>query len=302
MQVLALADGRANIARMTIDELIGHHTTLTIRRFGSPGALLAVNDEEELLLLGSEIPEGARVGDSLDVFVYLDSEARPLATTRVAKLELGEVAFLEVTEVTRFGAFVDWGMPKELLVPFAEQTADMRVGSRYAVGLYMDDSGRLAGTMRVSEMLRGADSEGVEWKEDEWVEGEAWRFEPEVGLFVIVERMFVGLVPRAEPHGLSRGEAARFRVTNILPDGKIELSLRGHAHEELAADAERILAKLSGPNPPKIGDKSSPDDIRDAFGLSKKAFKRAVGRLLKERSVVIAPDGSITVARAPERR
>ena len=287
---------------MTLDELIGHHTTLTIRRFGSPGALLAVNDDEEVLLIGSEIPEGARVGDQVDVFIYLDSEARPIATTRPAKLELGQVAFLEVTELTRFGAFVDWGMAKELLVPFAEQTADMRVGSRYAVGLYMDDSGRLAGTMRVSEMLRSGGSEDVEWREDEWVEGEAWRYEPEIGLFVIVERMFVGLVPRAEPHSLSRGEAARFRVTNVLPDGKIELSLRGHAHEELAGDADRILAKLSRPNPPKIGDKSSPDDIRDAFGLSKKAFKRAVGRLLKERSVEVAPDGTFVVAAAPDRR
>jgi len=287
---------------MTIDELIGHHATLTIRRFGSPGALLAVNDDEEVLLIGSEIPEGARVGDQVDVFIYLDSEARPIATTRPAKLELGQVAFLEVTELTRFGAFVDWGMAKELLVPFAEQTADMRVGTRYAVGLYMDDSGRLAGTMRVSEMLRSGGSEDVEWREDEWVEGEAWRFEPEIGLFVIVERMFVGLVPRAEPHSLSRGEAARFRVTNVLPDGKIELSLRGHAHEELAGDADRILAKLARPNPPKIGDKSSPDDIRDAFGISKKAFKRAVGRLLKEHSVEIAPDGTFVVAGAPERR
>ena len=113
---------------MTFDELLGHHVTLTIRRFGSPGALLAVNEREEILLLGSEIPEGAKVGDEVDVFVYLDSEARPIATTRVAKLELGEVAYLEVTEVTRFGAFVDWGMAKELLVPFAEQTAEMRPG------------------------------------------------------------------------------------------------------------------------------------------------------------------------------
>ena len=283
---------------MIIDELIGHHVTLAIRRFGPPGALLAVNDDEELLLIGSEIPEGARTGDEVEVFVYLDSEARPIATTRMSKVELGEVAFLEVTELTRFGAFVDWGMAKELLVPFAEQTADMRVGSRYAIGLYMDDSGRLAGTMRVSEMLRSG-AEDVEWKEDEWVEGEAWRYEPEIGLFVIVERRFVGLVPRAEPHSLSRGEAARFRVTNVLPDGKIELSLRGHAHEELAGDADRIFAKLSRPNPPKLGDKSSPDEIRDAFGISKKAFKRAVGRLLKEGSVVIAPDGTLVVA--PER-
>lgn len=281
---------------MTIDELLGRHATLAIRRFGSPGALLAVNDTQEVLLIGSEIPEGARVGDEVDVFVYLDSEARPIATTRTAKLEIGEVAFLEVTQLTRFGAFVDWGMPKELLVPFAEQTADMRVGSRYAIGLYLDDSGRFAGTMKVSEML-DRDRQGVEWKEDEWVEGEAWRSDPEIGLFVIVERAFVGLVPASEPHSLSRGQAARFRVSNILRDGRIELSLRKHAHEELADDARAILEALAGPNAPKIGDKSSPDEIRDAFGISKKAFKRAVGRLIKERSVVIAPDGTLAVYR-----
>ena len=280
---------------MTVDELLGHHVTLTIRRFGSPGALLAVNEREEILLLGSEIPEGAEVGDEVDVFVYLDSEARPLATTRVAKLELGEVAFLEVTEVTRFGAFVDWGMPKELLVPFAEQTAEMRPGARYPIGLYIDDSGRFAGTMRVSEMLSSGGTD-VEWKEDEWVEGEAWRNEPEIGLFVIVERAFVGLVPSSEPHSLSRGEAARFRVTNVLHDGKIELSLRRHAHEELADDAKAILEALTRPGAPRIGDKSSPDEIRDAFGISKKAFKRAVGRLLKDRSVVIDGDGMLAAA------
>jgi uncharacterized protein len=284
---------------MTINELLGRHCTLTIRRFGSPGALLAVNDDEEVLLIGSEIPQGAKVGDRVDVFVYLDSEARPIATTRKAKLEIGEVAFLEVTEVTRFGAFVDWGMPKELLVPFAEQTTDMRAGSRYAVGLYLDDSGRFAGTMKISEMLGMGEAE---WKEDEWVEGEAWRDEPEIGLFVIVERAFVGLVPRSEPHSLSRGQAARFRVSNILRDGKIELSLRGHAHQELDKDAKAILAALQRPNAPKIGDKSSPDEIRDAFGISKKAFKRAVGRLLKERAVVLGPDGSLVVASPPRSR
>lgn len=280
---------------MTIDELLGRRATLAIRRFGSPGALLAVNEEEDILLLGSEIPEGAKVGDDVDVFVYLDSQARPIATTRAAKLEMGEVAFLEVTEVTRFGAFVDWGMPKELLVPFAEQTADMRPGQRHAIGLYLDDSGRFAGTMKVSEMLaRGRHD--VEWREDEWVEGEAWRNEPEIGLFVIVERAFVGLVPFTEPHSLSRGEAAKFRVTNILRDGRIELSLRKHAHEELADDANAILEALHRPDAPRIGDKSSPDEIRDAFGISKKAFKRAVGRLLKERSVVIDRHGALALA------
>lgn len=279
---------------MSFADLIGRFATLTIRRFGTPGAYLGVDERDAVLLIGSEIPEGAKVDDQVDVFVYLDSEGRPIATTRIAKLELGQVAFLEVTETTAIGAFVDWGLQKELLVPFAEQTADMNVGDRYAIGLYLDDTGRLAGTMRVSEML-GSDK--VEWKLDEWVEGEAWRNDPDIGLFVIVEKAFVGLVPRTEPHTLKRGEASRFRVSNVLPDGKIELSLRGHAHEELASDAQKILSVLGRAGAPKIGDKSTPEEIRETFGLSKKAFKRAVGRLLKERAVTVDDDGFVRPAR-----
>jgi predicted RNA-binding protein (virulence factor B family) len=145
-------------------------------------------------------------------------------------------------------------------------------------------------------MLHTQRADEENWQQDEWVDGEAWRNDPEIGLFVIVERAFVGLVPIGEPHSLSRGEAARFRVSNVLPDGKIELSLRGHAHEELANDAKKILDVLTRPGGPKnIGDKSSPDEIRDVFGLSKKAFKRAVGRLLKERAVSIGEDGRLVV-------
>jgi uncharacterized protein len=280
---------------MAHDDLLGRFATLKIRRFATPGAYLAMDaadDRDVILLIGSEIPEGAKEGDEVEVFVHLDSEGRPIATTRTAKLELGQVAFLQVTDSTPIGAFVDWGLAKELLVPFKEQTADMNVGDRYAVGLYVDDTGRLAGTMRVTEMLASGGTK-VEWGLDEWVEGEAWRNDPEIGLFVIVEKAFVGLVPKSEPHGLSRGEAARFRVSNILPDGKIELSLRGHAHEELAGDAQRILEVLSRPNAPRIGDKSTPEEIRATFGLSKKAFKRAVGRLLKERAIAINDAGNL---------
>lgn len=284
---------------MSLEELLGRSATLRIRRFGSPGAFLGLDENpngEVVLLLGSEIPEGAKEGDEVSVFVYRDSEGRPLATPRIPKVELGEVAFLEVTSTTDFGAFVDWGLAKDLLVPFAQQTTELYVGARQPIGLYIDDTGRLAGTMRVSEMLGGG---RVEWQLDEWVEGEAWRNEPEIGLFVIVERAFVGLVPASEPHSLSRGQAARFRVSNVLPDGKIELSLRGHAHEELANDAQKILSVLGRPGAPRVGDKSSPDDIRDAFGLSKKAFKRAAGRLLRERSVTIDDEGFLAPANEP---
>ncbi len=272
--------------------LLGHWATLVIRRFGGPGAFLAEPaagpDAPTLLLPGPEIPVDAREGDEVAVFVTLDSESRPLATTRAPKLTLGEVTFLQVTSTTDFGAFMDWGLPKELLVPFAEQTTPLRVGDRHPIGLYLDNSGRLAGTMRISEMLCRGD-----FRCGEWVEGEAWRHDPEIGWFVIVERGFVGLVPQEEPHTLTRGQAARFRVTHVHPDGKIELSLRAPAHVEIAGDAQKILNVLHRPGAPQLGDHSSPDQIRALFGLSKKAFKRAAGRLLREGVIDIDAQGHL---------
>lgn len=292
------------------DHLLGRTTKLELKRISPSGAFLGEPESgpesPTLLLLGPEIPKDARVGDVLTVFVYLDSEDRPLATTRSPKLSLGEVAFLRVSAVTKFGAFVDWGLPKELLVPFSQQTHDLEVGSRQPIGLYLDDSSRLAGTMRVTEMLR---SRPRRFEQDEWVQGEAWRWDPEIGLFVIVERTTLGLVPFQEPHGLSRGQAAKFRVTNVLPDGKLELSLRDFAHAHIDDDAERVLKRLSGQNPPSVGDKSDPDELRQLFGLSKKAFKRAVGRLLKDGRAEIdvagfvraLPTSTAPTPRAPKR-
>jgi len=149
--------------------------------------------------------------------------------------------------------------------------------------------------MRVSEMLRAV-GQGI--AVDDWVEGEAWRNDPEIGLFVIIERTRVGLVPASEPHALSRGELARFRVASVLPDGKIELSLRGLAHEEIDRDAQTILAMLGRGAAPRVGNQSTPEEIRALFGLSKKAFKRAVGRLLKEGTAEFDRDGFLV----PKRR
>ncbi len=279
------------------EHLLGQWVSLAIRRFGPPGAFLVEEargaDAETILLPGAEIPEGAEVGQTLEVFVYLDSEDRPVATLRAPLVELGDVAFLAVTALTSFGAFFDWGMPKELLVPLVEQTRDVRVGERHPVGLYVDDTGRLAGTMKIAELL----GERGDFQLGEWVEGEAWRNEPELGLFVIVEQRFVGLLPAGEPHRLSRGEKAEFRVATVLPDGKIELSLRGHAHEELATDAALVLEVLARPATPKVGDRSDPEEIRALFGLSKKAFKRAAGRLLKLGQAHLDADGFLQPGR-----
>jgi len=287
--------------RVPFHDLLGRFVTLEIRRFGSPGAFLvqpgAAPEGDTILLLGPEIPPGAREGDEIPVFIALDSEGRPLATTTMPALELGEVAFLTVTACTEFGAFVDWGLPKELLVPFAEQTRDVKVGERHPIGLYLDNTGRLAGTMRVNQLL----AVNGDFHPGEWVEGVAWRNEPEIGLFVIVERRFLGLVPMQEPHALARGEAARFRVTRVHPDGKIELSARGPVHEELERDAAVILEVLARPGLPPLGDKSPPEEIRARFGLSKKAFKRAVGTLLKAGRVDVDGTGRVRILPGPRR-
>jgi len=284
---------------MDFKALLGRATTLSVRRFTPSGAFLGdpaefSGDAPSVLLLGSEIPLGAQVGDTLEVFIYLDSEDRPLATTRKPKLQLGEVGFLRVTSCTHFGAFVDWGLAKELLVPFKEQTRELHVGSREPIGVYLDDTGRLAGTMRVAELL---DQEPNDFREEQWLEGEAWRNEPGIGLFAILERRHLGLVPASEPHRLTRGQAARFRVSHVHPDGKVELSLRAHAHQELEGDAQTVLRIISKPGAQKVGDHSSPEQLRLLFGLSKKSFKRAVGRLLKQGLVSLDEQGCLSVNR-----
>jgi predicted RNA-binding protein (virulence factor B family) len=282
---------------MSIEALLGHTHRLTVRRIASPGAFLAVDagDTSEraptILLPGVELPEGVAAGTELEVFIHLDSAGRPIATLRTPKLELDEVTFLRVTACTAVGAFVDWGLQKELLVPFAEQTRELHVGEAHPIGLYLDSSGRLAGTMRISEML---ERKVTHLRHDDWVDGEAWRNEPSIGLFVIVERRHVGLVPHHEPHNLRRGSTARFRVSNLFADGKMELSLRAHAHEELKLDAEKVLARLRG-STLRVGDGSSPEQIRQLFGLSKKAFKRAIGTLLVRRAVRIDDAGFVVV-------
>ena len=268
------------------EPLLGRAATLVVRVIDRGGAWLEAENEpagERASLIplpageAAELPQPLRVGDTASVFVYLDSEDRPVATTRKPKLALGEVAFLMITDLVAFGAFAAWGLKKDLLVPLKEQTRTVRVGDRYAVGLYLDSTGRLAGTMRVAEMLP---SRG-DYRQDEWVSGAAWREEPGLGVFVILDRRCIALLPASEPHGLRPGDDANFRVTHVHVDGKMEVSLRGMKQDELESDAQRVLDLLTAPSPPRLNDDASPERIRGLLGISKKAFKRAVGRLLK---------------------
>jgi uncharacterized protein len=279
---------------MTSDDLVGRIVTLTVQRQSVAGVLLASDDPDARMpaipLAARELPDDVRVGDRLEVFIYLDAERRRTATLKLPKIGLGEVAFLDVTRVLREGALVDAGMAEPIFVPPTEITRDLVEGERHAFGLVLDNTGQLAATMRVTEMLRV----GGNFDRDEWVEGQAWRDEPGIGLFVIVERRYVGLLPAYEPHPLQRGEWAQFRVASVLPDGKVNLSLRGHAHLQLDTDADHVLAVVSRPGAPKVGDHSSPEVLRATFGLSKKAFKRAVGTLLRRRVITLDADGCVT--------
>ncbi|HEX4514516.1 MAG TPA: S1-like domain-containing RNA-binding protein [Polyangiaceae bacterium] len=270
-------------------ELLGRTTKLRVARFSAPGVYLAT-DDAEILLPNAEVPRDLKEGDELEAFVHLDSEDRPIATLRAPAVKLGEVAFLEVKDLAPFGAFVEWGLVKQLLVPMAEQIRDIHVGERHPVGLVIDRSGRLAGTMRVSEMLRAKPSA----KLGDWVDGEAWRNDPEIGVFVIVEKTYVGLLPKTEPHALRRGARAKFRVVHVHEDGKIELSLRGAAHDERDADGKKILDVFAREPSLRVSDDSTPEEIRARFGLSKKAFKRAAGGLLK-RGAIELHDGAFKV-------
>lgn len=281
---------------LVIDDLLGTTVTLRVRRVGAPGVFLELGPEPDdfcVLLPHAELDDPVKAGDELEVFLCLDSSDRPIATLRTPALQLHEVAFLEISDTTRFGAFAEWGLPKQLLIPFAEQTRDLARGDLCAVGLIRDSSGRLAGTMRIRELLQ----EGGAFQVGEWVEGEAWREEPGVGVFVILERRFVGLLPEREPHDLRRGQATSFRVTQVWPDGRVELSLRGLAHDELAADAALVLEQLRTARAP-VSDRASAEEIRARFGLSRKAFKRAVGRLLKQGDVKLDADENLVLTRA----
>lgn len=264
---------------------------MIVRKVDATAAWLA-HDEELVPLPIGEAPAAA-VGDALEVFVYLDSDDRPIATTRTPKLALGEVAMLTVTDLVPFGAFVNWGLKKDLLVPHKEQTRALRVGDTCAIGLYLDKTNRLAGTMRVAELLpaRG------DYANDAWVPGVAWREEPGLGLFVILEKKRVALLPATEPHALRPGDEARFRVAHVHADKKIEVSLRGLKQDELESDATKLFELLAAPHPPRLNDAASPEQIRGLLGISKKAFKRAVGRLLKTARVELDDAGFLRAKR-----
>ena len=238
-----------------------------------------------MLLPRKQVPEGTQVGDEIEVFLYRDSKDRLIATTNEPKIQLGEVKLLQVKDTGAIGAFLDWGLEKDLFLPFKQQTAKVKKGDQCLVSLYVDKSGRLCATMKVYDKLEKKSP----YKKDDRVTGIIYEKSLNFGLFVAVDDRYCALIPKREASGRYKvGDRIEARVTDVKPDGKLDLSLREKAFIQMDRDAEAVMEKIiaNGGELP-FTDKADPELIRAEFGFGKNAFKRAVGRLLKEGKIEI---------------
>lgn len=269
---------------------LGEKQTLVIVKKVEFGVYLATKEapEDKVLLPAKQVPAGAKVGDEVEVFLYRDSSDRLIATTRTPKLIMGQVALLTVVQIGKVGAFLDWGLEKDLFLPFKQQTRKVKAGDQVLASLYIDKSGRLCATMNVYEQLR-TDSP---YKKDDMVTGRIYEISKNFGAFVAVDDCFSALIPKKELFGATEppkiGEQVTARVVKVLEDGKLTLSIREKAYLQIQKDAEKIeklLDSYEGSLP--FNDKAAPEVITHETGMSKNEFKRAVGHLLKEGRIQI---------------
>ncbi|MBO4750814.1 MAG: S1 RNA-binding domain-containing protein [Lachnospiraceae bacterium] len=241
--------------------------------------------ESKVLLPIKQVPEAAKVGDLMEVFLYKDSKDRLIATTRRPKLIMGEVALLTVAQMGKIGAFLEWGLEKDLLLPFKQQRGKVKEGDQVLVSLYVDKSERLCATMNVYENLL---SNSPYQKEDR-VTGRVYEMSDRFGAFVAVDDKYSALIPKQELFGeVEYGQIINARVVKVQDDGRLTLSIREKAYLQIDKDAEKILKLLDsyeGSLP--FTDKSAPEVIKYETGMSKNEFKRAIGHLLKERKIEI---------------
>lgn len=272
---------------------IGKRQLLEVVRKKDFGYYLADPDDREgehaVLLPIRQVKEGEDIGSRIEIFLYRDSNDRLIATRKRPLIERGELARLRVREVSKIGAFVDIGLERDVLLPFKEMEGSPAAGDEILAALYLDRSERLALTMRIFKYL-SADSP---YRKDDIVRGTVYRIR-DIGLMVAVEDKYYGMVPASEvfePHFV--GENLECRVLRVREDGKLDLSPRKKAYLQMDEDAALIMERLEKKGGYlDIGDKSAPEKIKDELGLSKNAFKRAAGHLMKM-GLVLVGDQSI---------
>ncbi|RKI42986.1 RNA-binding protein [bacterium D16-51] len=246
-------------------------------------------DSEKILLPKSQVPEGTLLKDVLNVFVYKDSEDRPIATMLEPDITLGGVARLYVNQVTPIGAFLEWGLSKDLFLPFKEQLYEVKEGDAVLVTLYIDKSERLCASMHVYNALRNDSG----YQKDDMVSGRVYEISENFGVFIAVDDQYSALLPQKEVFETYRiNQPVHARVAQVLEDGRLTLSIKKKIPEQMNEDAAfiyRYLEQENGFLP--FHDKSSPEAIKNRFHMSKNAFKRGIGHLLKEGQITIASDG-----------
>lgn len=245
-----------------------------------------LDSENRVLLPKKQVPEGTKIGDSLEVFLYRDSADRLIATCREPKLVMGQLAVLTVASVQKIGAFLDWGLEKDLFLPYKEQTCRLNVGDEVLVRLYLDKSSRLCASMKgLYELL----SQASPYHAGDQVQGRVYEFSGNFGTFLAVDGLYSAMLPRHEDCSALRiGEVVNVRVAAVKPDGKLDVTLREKAHLQIDKDSQQVLRMLEefgGVLP--FNDKASPEVILREMKMSKGAFKRAVGRLYKARKIEI---------------
>ena len=268
---------------------IGKKQKLTVVKTVDFGVYLGedrnAEQNERVLLPGKQVPEGTKEGDQLEVFIYKDSRDRLIATTKEPRLQVGQIAVLKVLQVTKIGAFLDWGLEKDLLLPYHEQTSRVRENQDCLVALYVDKSNRLCATMKVYHYL----STRTPYVAGDSVRGRVYEISDRFGVFVAVDDKYSALIPAREANGKYHpGEVLELRVSEVKEDGKMNVTDRQKAYIQINEDAESVLSvieEFAGVLP--FDDKASPEVIKREFGLSKNAFKRAVGHLLKEGKIEI---------------
>ena len=272
---------------------LGKTTRLAVDHFTDNGAYLKREDDlsekpETVLLPNRYIPEGTKKGDALEVFLYRDSEDRPIATTDRPLIEAGGLAQLKIKAVTKIGAFLDWGLSKDLFLPYKEQRGELKAGQNVFVTLYVDKSDRLCASMHVDRFFRN----DPPYKEGDRVSGTVYALNPEIGAFVAVDGLYYGLIPKQELYEkLHVGDAVEARVLKKRPDGKLNLSTRKKAYAQMKTDAEIVMEHLDmAGGILGLGDKSDAVLIKAELAMSKSAFKRAAGGLMKAGKIRVYDD------------
>lgn len=275
---------------------VGEYNRLAIQRFTAVGAFLE-DGKEGLLLPKRFVPRDAKVGDILEVFVYHDSEDRLIATTLKANATVGQIALMRCVSSGPQGAFLDWGLMKDLFVPRSKQLMGMRVGGDYLVKLYIDEqTGRVAATEKFEQQLS---NEPLTVKEKEQVHLTIYR-QTELGFVVIINYRHLGLLHSNEVYRAIRiGDQLDGYIKTIRPDNKIDVVVGKPGYKRVEDEASKILRLLQENNGYlPYHDKSDPEEIYDFFGMSKKTFKMTTGKLYKERKIEFTKAGIRSIENA----